>query len=75
LAELQQAIAQEAPEQQQAELETVMINLARWYNLDPSDALQGTNQRFIQRLERWRQLLLAPLSDYTLASWKRLAAG
>jgi len=75
LAELQQAIAQETPEQQQAELGDllfVMINLARWYNLDPSDALQGTNQRFIQRLEKMEAVAARPLSDYTLGELENL---
>lgn len=43
-----------------------MINLARWYNLDPTEALQGTNQRFIQRLEKMETVTDRPLSDYTL---------
>jgi len=69
LAEFQQAIAQETPEQQQAELGDllfVMINLARWYHLDPAAALQGTNQRFIQRIEKIEAVADRPLSDYTL---------
>ncbi len=69
LAEFQQAIAQESPAAQQAELGDllfVMINLARWYNLDPTEALQGTNQRFIQRLEKMETVADRPLSDYTL---------
>ena len=69
LAEFQQAIARETPEQQQAELGDlffVLINLARWYKLDPSDALQGTNQRFIQRLAKMEAFADRPLSDYTL---------
>ncbi len=69
LAEFQQAIAQETPEQQQAELGDllfVVINLARWYNLDAEAALQGTNQRFIQRLSHVETLAGRPLSEYTL---------
>jgi XTP/dITP diphosphohydrolase len=81
LAEFQQAIAQESPEQQQAELGDllfVVINLARWYNLDPSEALQETNQRFIQRLSHVETLAGRPLSDYTLEElenfWKQAKA-
>lgn len=69
LAEFQQAIAQETPEQQQAELGDLLftlINLARWYKLDPAEAVQGTNQRFIQRLENMEAVADRPLSDYTL---------
>ena len=53
LTEFKQALAHETPERQQAELGDVLfslLQLARWLNLNPSDALQGTNQRFIQRL-------------------------
>ena len=81
LAEFQQALAQETPEQQQAELGDlffVLINLARWYKLDPSDALQGTNQRFIQRLSLMEAFADRPLSDYTLneleALWQQAKA-
>ncbi len=75
LAELQQALAQEAPEQQQAELGDllfVVINLARWYKLDPAAALQGTNQRFIQRLSQMETFAARPLSEYTLAELENL---
>ena len=68
LAELKQAIAHETPAAQQAELGDllfVVINLARWYNLDPSEALQGTNQRFVQRLFQMETFADRPLSDYT----------
>jgi XTP/dITP diphosphohydrolase len=49
-----------------------MINLARWYNLDPAEALQGTNQRFIQRLEKMETVAERPLSDYTLDELENL---
>jgi len=48
-----------------------MINLARWYNLDPSDALQGTNQRFIQQGKDGGSCC-SPLSDYTLGELETL---
>ncbi len=69
LAEFKQAIAFESIERQQAELGDllfVLINLARWYKIDPSLALQGTNQRFIQRLSHVETLAGRPLADYTL---------
>jgi XTP/dITP diphosphohydrolase len=75
LAEFQQAIAHESPEQQQAELGDlffVLINLARWYKLDPSEALHGTNQRFIQRLSKLETLAGRPLCDYTLEELENL---
>lgn len=75
LAEFQHAIAHESPEQQQAELGDlffVLINLARWYKLDPSEALHGTNQRFIQRLSKLETLAGRPLCDYTLEELENL---
>lgn len=75
LTEFQQAIATETPERQQAELGDllfVIINLARWYNLDPIEALQGTNQRFVQRLSHVESIAGRPLSDYTLAELENL---
>lgn len=69
LAEFEEALQQEDEAHQQAELGDLLftvINLARWYNLDPSEALQGTNQRFIQRLKKMEAFADRPLSDYTL---------
>jgi XTP/dITP diphosphohydrolase len=69
LGEFQQALAEETPARQQAELGDLLftvIQLARWHNLDPSAALQGTNQRFVQRLEKMEAVVERPLSDYSL---------
>ncbi len=81
LTEFKQALAHETPERQQAELGDVLfsvLQLARWYNLDPSDALQGTNQRFIQRLQKIEEFADRPLSDYSLdeleALWQQAKA-
>lgn len=69
LGEFKQAIEQESSAEQQAELGDLLftlINLARWYKLDPTEALHGTNQRFIQRLEKMEAVTDRPLSDYSL---------
>ncbi len=69
LAEFKQALAQPDKVEQQAELGDLLftlINIARWYKLDPSEALQGTNHRFIQRLSKMETVADRPLSDYTL---------
>ncbi len=75
LTEFQQAIASESPERQESELGDVLfsiIQLARWHNLNPADALQGTNQRFVQRLEKMEAVADRPLTDYTLAELEAL---
>jgi XTP/dITP diphosphohydrolase len=41
-----------------------LIQLARWYGLDPSSALQGTNQRFVERFSLVEEKCERPLSDY-----------
>ncbi|MCL1474366.1 nucleoside triphosphate pyrophosphohydrolase [Argonema antarcticum] len=75
LAEFKYAIQHEDKTHQQAELGDllfVIINLARWYDLDPSEALQGTNERFIQRLIKMEAAAERPLSDYTLDELENL---
>ncbi|MBN3875284.1 MULTISPECIES: nucleoside triphosphate pyrophosphohydrolase [unclassified Nostoc] len=75
LGEFQQALAEETPERQEAELGDLLfavIQLARWHNLDPSTALQGTNQRFVQRLEKMEAVVDRPLSDYNLNELENL---
>lgn len=81
LAEFKQALETEDKSHQQAELGDllfVLINLARWYELDPLDALQGTNLRFIQRLSMVEKFAERPLSEYTLDEletlWKKAKA-
>jgi XTP/dITP diphosphohydrolase len=70
LGEFEQALAAETKAEQQAELGDLLftiVNLARWYGLDPEAALQGTNQRFVQRFSHVEQSLAGrALSDYSL---------
>ncbi len=81
LAEFKKALTTEDREQANAELGDLLftvINIARWYNLDPSEALQGTNQRFIQRLSKVEAFAERPLTDYSLdeleALWQKAKA-
>lgn len=69
LTEFQEAIQEKDKVEQQSELGDVLftlINIARWYDLDPSEALQGTNHRFIHRMATMEALAERPLSDYTI---------
>ncbi|HEY9830627.1 MAG TPA: nucleoside triphosphate pyrophosphohydrolase [Stenomitos sp.] len=69
LAEFKEALEHKDQAEQEAELGDVLftlINIARWYDLDPSEALHGTNDRFIQRLSKMESVADRPLSDYTL---------
>jgi len=69
LAELKEALATEDKAHQEAELGDLLftiINIARWHDLDPTAALQGTNQRFIQRLQKMEVFADRPLTDYTI---------
>ncbi len=81
LGEFKQALAEETPERQQEELGDLLfsvVQLARWNNLDPSVALQGTNKRFIQRLSHMEAFAERPLSEYSLleleALWQQAKA-
>jgi XTP/dITP diphosphohydrolase len=69
LAEFQAALATDDKAHQQAELGDLLftvINLARWYDLEPAEALDETNLRFIQRLQKMESFADRPFSDYTL---------
>ncbi len=68
LDELHHALEHESKENQQAELGDLLftlINVARWYDLDPSAALQSTNRKFIQRLETIETLSDRPINSFT----------
>lgn len=69
LDEFRTALQSEDPLHQEAELGDLLftlVNIARWYDLDPDQALSGTNQRFIQRLSKMEAFAERPLTEYTL---------
>lgn len=75
LAEFQEALLQNDPDHQRAELGDLMfsvINLARWCELDPAEALRETNLRFVDRLGQVEVLAEKPLTDYTLEELEAL---
>lgn len=81
LGEFQQALAEETKERQESELGDLLfaiIQIARWHKLDPSAGLQGTSQRFIQRLQKMEDVIDRPLTEYSLeeldALWQQAKA-
>ncbi|NEO83676.1 MAG: nucleoside triphosphate pyrophosphohydrolase [Spirulina sp. SIO3F2] len=75
LAEFKEAVQSEDKAHQAAELGDLLftvINLARWYKIDPAQALQGTNQRFINRLTKIEDVADRPLTDYSLEELEAL---
>ncbi|MGB3652879.1 MAG: nucleoside triphosphate pyrophosphohydrolase [Rivularia sp. (in: cyanobacteria)] len=75
LGEFKQALNEETPQRQQEELGDLLfsvLQLARWNNLDPSVALQGTNKRFIQRLSHMEAFADRPLAEYSLLELEAL---
>lgn len=69
LDEFRTAIADEPQENQEAELGDLLftlVNIARWHDLDPAEALQGTNRRFIQRFGLVESVATRPLEDYSI---------
>lgn len=81
LQEFREALSTEDQAHQQEELGDLLftiINIARWYDLNPFDGLQGTNRRFIQRLEKMEKFASRPLTDYDISEletfWQRAKA-
>ncbi len=75
LGEFQEALATEDKDHQQAELGDLLftiVNLARWYDLDPSEALHGTNARFIKRLTMMEKFAPRPLEEYEINELEEL---
>ncbi|MBW4489903.1 MAG: nucleoside triphosphate pyrophosphohydrolase [Trichocoleus desertorum ATA4-8-CV12] len=81
LAEFQEALQTDDKAHQESELGDLLftiVNLARWQGLDPAEALQGTNRRFIQRFVQVESVCDRPLTDYSLeeleALWQQAKA-
>lgn len=69
LAEFQEAIDKGNKQHATEELGDLLftiVNIARWYKLDPIIALQGTNNRFIQRLSLMEKFADRPLEEYNI---------
>jgi XTP/dITP diphosphohydrolase len=49
-----------------------VVNLARWFDLDPDAGLSGTNQRFIARLQQMEKYADRPLNEYDLSQLEEL---
>jgi XTP/dITP diphosphohydrolase len=86
LAEFKAAIETPDVAHQESELGDLLftvVNLARWFKLDPERGLSGTNQRFINRIQQMEAYIDRPLSEYSIGEletlWqqakKRLAQG
>jgi XTP/dITP diphosphohydrolase len=75
LAEFKESIATPDIAHQESELGDLLftvINLARWYKLDPERGLSGTNQRFIDRIQQMEKYIDRPLTDYTIIELESL---
>jgi XTP/dITP diphosphohydrolase len=75
LGEFKEALATPDTAHQESELGDLLftvINLARWYKLDPERGLSGTNQRFIDRIQQMEQYTDRPLTDYTIVELEAL---
>jgi XTP/dITP diphosphohydrolase len=73
--ELQEAVQGEDREHQESELGDIffaLVQIARWHHRDPEAALQGTNERFIQRYELVEQFAGKPLNQLTVAELDQL---
>lgn len=75
LQEFQEAINTGDKQHAEAELGDLLftvVNLARWYNIDPTVALQGTNNRFIHRLSLMEKQCDRTLDQYTIEELESL---
>lgn len=69
LGEFEEALQMGDRSHQEAELGDLLFSLtqlARWYKLNPTEALQGTNQRFVQRFSKIEGMIDRPITDYSL---------
>ena len=74
LGEFEQALKHESKARQQAEIGDLLftvVNLARWYGLDPSAALQGTNERFVRRFAQVEAAAGESLEGYSIEELER----
>lgn len=79
--ELQEAVTGDDREHQESELGDILfalIQIGRWYQLDPEAALQGTNDRFVQRFALVEKFAGKPLDQLTSTEldhlWKNAKA-
>lgn len=75
LGEFKEALTTPDSAHQESELGDLLftvINLARWYKLDPERGLSGTNQRFIDRIQQMEKYTERPLTDYTIVELESL---
>ncbi|MBV5260554.1 nucleoside triphosphate pyrophosphohydrolase [Synechococcus moorigangaii CMS01] len=75
LQEFQEALQTPDKAHQQAELGDLLftvVNLARWYQLDPSEALHGTNRRMVERITLMETFADQSLADYSLSELEAL---
>jgi len=75
LGEFEEALQTEDRAHQEAELGDLLFSvtqLARWYKLSPTEGLQGTNQRFVQRFSKIEEMGDRPITDYSLEELEQL---
>lgn len=75
LGEFRHALAHESVENQAAEFGDVLFSLmqvARWCDIDPVAALQGTNRRFVQRFGLLEQSADKPLDEHSIEELEAL---
>lgn len=69
LSEFKEALTTPDVAHQESELGDLLftvINLARWFKLDPEIGLNGTNQRFIDRIQQMEKFVNRPLAEYSI---------
>lgn len=75
LGEFKEALTTSDVAHQESELGDLLctvVNLARWYKLDPVSGLRGNNQRFADRIQQMEKHTDRPLNEYSIAQLETL---
>lgn len=74
-AEFQEFVSAKTQEEKEEELGDVLfsiVNLARWKNIDPEQALLSANNKFIKRFRKMEELATKPLEEYSFDEYDKL---
>ena len=63
---------QEHMEEEFGDILFAVVNLARWYKINPEIALSNANKKFIKRFKKMEELATKPLEEYSFEEYDNL---
>lgn len=63
---------QEHMEEEMGDILFAVVNLARWYKINPEIALSNANKKFIKRFKKMEELATKPLEEYSFEEYDNL---